>query len=827
MKRTGTIEDSGASGGGPRGLEYQPGDFIAGRYEVREALGRGASSVVYRVLDHAIQEEIAVKIIDDPAGGIERIRHEVKLARRITHPNVIRVFDIVEHRHGALLSMELARLGTLADQVGKAHSDEEVRKIAAQVLDGLKAAHDAGIIHRDLKPANVLLGDRGRVILTDFGIAQPTVSVGMAAPAGTPGYMAPEQLRGEKIDARADLHAVGVLLRELLGPRYFTSALTPAIEKLSADNPSQRPSSAQAARALLGIEPHRSPFRRPAAVGIAFATIIAGGVGLWRTQAHPPAGEVSHRPPTQRAFTRGEEQLVAPPAFLPGGKEIVVATDRSGSVELWAVSTRDALARQLTAGPRNKNAPHVAGEWLYFLRESEDGHHDLARLPLNSLGRKQADDEATLVYPRADEARAAPSGRIAMVRGGEVRVVETDGREVTRASQKGQELRWPTWAPGERKVALVRRDLKGNGDLLLLDLATGHVTELAKAIAADSGMAFSPSGGRIVFFRRHGEERALVMLDLASRQETNLAERVSGAAHAAVGADGQVAIVLDSIEYDLWLHGGEEPLRRMTLLGDEDALAPHWVPDRGELAYLVHRIARHEYELLFVKEPDFSEVTRRRAIPALVPSITLSADGREIAYGESMGDRVVLQLAPIDGSSAPRTLHSVPQNDVLFPLQFVAGGSRIAFVHVRAERPSAWDVSRDGGDARLLLDNAGNGFRSASERWMAISREGSPTGFFLVPLGSGSLAAGEPKPVPGESRIINARWHPTTGELVVMDEKGLAAIDPETMKRRHLQYWPFGTRDPDRLAVHPDGRIACSLGTGRSSLVMLDGIRVE
>ena len=139
---------------------HGPGDLIAGRYEVRAVLGEGATATVYRVFDRSSQEEIAVKRIEGPVGTVEMLRREVQLARKVTHRNVCRVFDIVEHQDGVLLSMELAE-GTLASRATEPLDDDAVAEMATQILDGLEAAHAVGVVHRDLKPGNVLVGRDG------------------------------------------------------------------------------------------------------------------------------------------------------------------------------------------------------------------------------------------------------------------------------------------------------------------------------------------------------------------------------------------------------------------------------------------------------------------------------------------------------------------------------------------------------------------------------------------------------------------------------------------------------------------------------------------
>jgi eukaryotic-like serine/threonine-protein kinase len=199
---------------------------LAGRYEVQALLGSGGMGAVYRARDRELDEPVALKmlsrtLVDHPA-MLSRFKQEVKLARRVTHRNVARMFDLGEHEGDKFLTMELVDGESLAALLARERPMKMLRvvKILEDVCAGLGAAHAAGVIHRDLKPENVLVGKDGRVVITDFGIARlsggDTLKT-MGVPIGTPAYMAPEQVEGASdIDARADIYALGTMLFELL-----------------------------------------------------------------------------------------------------------------------------------------------------------------------------------------------------------------------------------------------------------------------------------------------------------------------------------------------------------------------------------------------------------------------------------------------------------------------------------------------------------------------------------------------------------------------------------------------------------------------------------
>ena len=178
--------------------------MIAGRYRVVALLGRGGMGEVYRADDTKLGEAVALKFLperlEDDVSLRERFLGEARLARQVAHPNVCRVYDLGEVDGRLFLSMEYVDgedLATLLRRIGRLPEEKAVQ-LAQQMCAGLQAAHEQGIVHRDLKPANVMIDGRGRARITDFGLAAVAESVtGAEATAGTPAYMAPEQLLGQ------------------------------------------------------------------------------------------------------------------------------------------------------------------------------------------------------------------------------------------------------------------------------------------------------------------------------------------------------------------------------------------------------------------------------------------------------------------------------------------------------------------------------------------------------------------------------------------------------------------------------------------------------
>ncbi len=252
------------------GSDLTRGALFAGRYEIQEVLGRGGMGIVYRATDRQLDEVVALKVLRSvtlvgDAILLERFKQEIKLARRITHRNVLRTHDFGEADGVPYISMEYLEGVTLKELVARkgALPAGVALRIAKQICQGLEAAHQQGVVHRDVKPQNMLiLPESGEVKIMDFGIARISTVDGASGLTtagtvlGTPDYMPPEQAQGRTVDFRSDLYSLGVVLFEMftgrlpfpgdtaLGvimshlqkpaprPRHLNPALSPEIEAL-------------------------------------------------------------------------------------------------------------------------------------------------------------------------------------------------------------------------------------------------------------------------------------------------------------------------------------------------------------------------------------------------------------------------------------------------------------------------------------------------------------------------------------------------------------------------------------------------------------------
>lgn len=296
---------------------FLPGRLIAGRYRIIALLGKGGMGEVYRADDLTLGQAVAMKFLPDAAGDdeglLERFRNEVRIARRVSHPNVCRVYDVGEVEGQTFFTMEYVDgedLASLLRRIGRLPPDKAL-EIGRQLCAGLAAAHAKGVLHRDLKPANIMLDGRGQVVITDFGLAGVADDIrGQEVRSGTPAYMAPEQIAGKEVSMRSDIYALGLVLYEVFtGKRAFAEKPAGVLGQ-GADRTPSRPSSV-----VKDIDPivervilrclETEPSSRPANA-LAVAAALPGGDPLAAALA---AGET---PSPQLVAASGETRGLRP-----------------------------------------------------------------------------------------------------------------------------------------------------------------------------------------------------------------------------------------------------------------------------------------------------------------------------------------------------------------------------------------------------------------------------------------------------------------------------------------------------------------------------------
>ena len=414
-----------------------------GRYEVEGELGSGAMGKVFRAHDPRLKRPVAIKVLLAGMASEEmtdRFLREAQALARLTHPNVVQVFEVGLHNKERFIAMELIDGGTLQQWlVARDRSIEEIVDLFVELAGGLQAAHDAGVLHRDFKPANVLVGSDGRARITDFGLAAAERSMDSPRPplegtasvdrlsgtltrdgnvVGTPAYMSPEQFEGRTLDARADQFAFCVTLFEaLFGVRPYRAKSVPELSRLvcegelrrpegvdlparldavlvrglAADRSQRYPSMAALAKALRGAKRGATPGLAGLAAlgGIAAVSLIA--LAAWPTSpcggAHTLVEQTWGR--TQRAAVT--EGLTRSGVAAPQERAAWVNAQLGAFFERW-VSVRDDSCRATEDEPRRDAAfaclrrqRATAGSAIDLLRTGEEeqvkgGLYAIARL---------------------------------------------------------------------------------------------------------------------------------------------------------------------------------------------------------------------------------------------------------------------------------------------------------------------------------------------------------------------------------------------------------------------------------------------------------------
>jgi tetratricopeptide (TPR) repeat protein len=481
------------------------GSVLDARYRLLELIGQGGMGAVYRARDLTLDAEVAVKILDRAVASdpklVDYFRNEVKTARKVTHPNVCRLHDLVEADGLWCITMQYVEGSSLADRMregGGVIPIPEAMRILRDVAAGLAAAHEAGVVHRDLKPANILLaaGD-ARAIVADFGIAAEVNRLGVATMdvAGTRGYMSPEQAAGRPVDARTDVYAFGVLAHRMLtgevpataparvgatdvgGPEAALPDETPPglitlIDQCLSGDPATRPAGGSALVARLDrLSARRDPTprlveieapapRRRARV-VLIAALLAGlaAVAIWRPWRAAPA-----------AAGPGATEIVLDRLSLddPALADSVLRLTIDELDDAWGMPAR--VAGGPPPGPRSARA---RGQ-LFVDRD----HHLLLELELTRPGGASVEKRFTASGPRPLAAEVARWLVEASVPPAERRPTGADLAAVCARSPEA----WRLWRRAQRESRMQRwgvvRELTGRAIELDPSFAIAHV-ELA------------------------------------------------------------------------------------------------------------------------------------------------------------------------------------------------------------------------------------------------------------------------------------------------------------------------------------------------------------
>ncbi len=854
-------------------MTLAPGSRL-GPYEITGAIGAGGMGEVYRARDSRLDRDVAIKVLPEnvstsPA-AMERFGREAKAIAALSHPGILSIHDFGKEGRTAYAVTELLEGDTLEERLSHgALPPRKAVEFAVQIANALASAHERGVIHRDLKPANLFLTTDGRVKILDFGLARwqeasNSDSSGKTPEAktqtrhtasgiilGTAGYMSPEQVRGQAVDHRADIFALGCVIYEMLsGKRAFqreTSAeamtavlredppdlatfgrpVPQGLDRLMRRCLEKRPEDRlQSARDLaialdavsLGdttsaqnsvVAPPRRSSRPAMAAVVAALLIAAASYWIGKTTARPGVGTLPTF--TKLTFRRG---LVSAARFGPNGRSVVYSASWD-SAPLRVYTTDPASAQASTAALHEGHLLGVSSsnELAVMLKPALGLLYSvgiLARAPVG-LGAPRP------VLEGVQQADWSKDGDLAVVRTslGHARLEFPIGQ--VRYETSGW-LSAPRLSPKGDAIAFIEHPIEGDdrGWPALVDLKSGAKRDLAKEFGSLGGLAWRPDGREVCV----GGGSSIHCMGTSGGEPRRVFGGMNRVILEDISADERVLVTsvgLQGASKAGTIGGNEEDL------GDTPASMPVDIDPR-------------DGRVLF-ESIDYG--------------VHLEAPGRGPAV--RLGDGIPLALSP-DGARVLNLVPGVPTELTLIP---TGAGSTTVLKRGPIERHTAGVFTPDGKSIVISGAEKGRGTRLYAQDLPGgdprpISAFGvrlppgqprlvSLDGRFVTAIGPDQtialypLKGGEPRPIPGID--------PSVRPLGWTDRPGVLFVSPEALTRRipvsrldvatgRREAWKeFGPADPIgspmtmRLQFTPDGsRYAYLYFLSTSELVLIDAV---
>lgn len=631
------------------GRGYPPpvktGDTIL-HYRLEGELGRGGMGTVWLAEDSRLGRKVALKFLHGWDGeAAARLEREARAASSLNHPGVVTVHAIESADFGSFVVMERVS-GDRIDRHFETHPRDprQVLALVADAAEAVAAAHELGIVHRDLKPSNLYVDERGRVRVLDFGLAMVRDAPQLTqtgSTVGTLGYIAPEQLRGERVGPTADVFSLAVVLHELLtGQRLFdrgqgapgvihdvlerrAPAPSAAVTELPAGvdvllsralskSPAARPvdcgefarelralCAADSSAAIVAHASRRTRARRAAWLGLGLAAAAAGiaiAIG-WRPWVHTPAAETAATSPYANWTPRpagifAESQR--DPSFSPDGRRLAFVAAVDGVAQVQVTLLDDPNPLVLTHEPRPVSAPRWSpdGESILYHVEGPAGSPEKSSVHVVGVLGGQA--RRVLEFGR--NARWHPNGtRMVFEHEGRISTVAlgadgTAGETVPVAGvpyRQGVVIdRMPAYSPDGAWIAFATSELGPLSTLWELRLDTGELREVMGQRAQLEDPVYSPDGARILFSANMGGGMNLWCVDRTSGSLTAITTGVGTDCRVAPSADGtRLAFVNLRGEFTLGLFDSTTAEKRVLQRSRSPMLAPRLAPDGKQVVF--------------------------------------------------------------------------------------------------------------------------------------------------------------------------------------------------------------------------------------------------
>ena len=715
-------------------MSLNPGHRL-GAYEIVSPLGAGGMGEVYRARDARLDREVAIKVLTESlakdATALARFEREAMSVAKLSHPNILSIYEFAQDAGTAFVAMELVDGETLRARLASGPiPPRKAIAYALQIAKGIGAAHARGIVHRDLKPENVMITRDDLVKILDFGLAKPIAGGGsdltrgasMATSAGTVlgtfGYMAPEQVRAQAVDHRADMFAFGAVLYEMLtGNRAFkgetaadtmTAILTKDPEDLDVARLSISPGLERTVRRCLEKTPE---LRFQSANDLAFAletlstgsaTISTGG----GTQEPSPVPSAPV-PTTRRAWlpwaVAALAALAAAAAWIPRGSGPSAEGRWDNFTRISELAGEETAPSLSPDGTTVAYAIRVNGSWdIYSQRVGGRNATPIISDPQrNEGGPAYSPDGASIAFHEADA-------------DGGIFVAGATGESVRRVTDIGFH---PAWSPNSKDIAFSTEEISdpasrlGESTLYVVSAAGGPPRKVVDGDAAQPSWA--PSGDRIVYWSNTGGQRDIYTVAAAGGKREAVTEDAPLDWSPVWSPDGKRIYFASERggAMNLWRvpvdAAGRVTGAPETVTNGVQASAglPSFSKDGSRLAF------RSRVGSINPVEIPFDPATGRAGEPRLLDTRTnirvpsdVSLDGTQIAYF-SIGDRQEdLFVGPATGASKGsmrRVTDDVARDRA--PV-FTPDGRSLVFYSNREGKWGAWTVGLDGGGLRKLVD---------------------------------------------------------------------------------------------------------------------------
>jgi predicted Ser/Thr protein kinase len=785
-----------------RSVEGLASGHLGGRYRVKKLLGAGGMGAVFLVVDEVLGQEFALKKVTRHV-DLERLRSEVLLAQKITHPNVCRTWDLEELDGNFFVKMEFVDGENLAERLRREKKlpAAETLRIAREVCMGLAAAHARGVIHCDLKPHNILVEkNTSRIVLTDFGVARAADE--NRPVGGTPHYMAPEQVRGLPVDGRTDLYGLGCVLHQLLtGEVPFPAASseeaarrqlddpppkgTKLVARLLQKDPAARPASANEVLALLDA-PRRRKLRLIIAAS-ALAVIAAVSFVTWRATRRPPEWrpKIVERQPAY-------DETTDFPVISPDGKWLAYASDRDGPHRVFVEPIDGGPARVV-----------VSGDTPIGLRWARDGSAFLGTTFDNQFRRYPLDGSApSVMVEGVRHGDACGDGMVITYTTSPgcqtcsrlvYRAADGAERELARAAPN-EVILFPRCDRGGRKVAYVKAPpflvvtYYALADLWVTSTDGGAPRRLTHDGRHNLHPVFAPDGRSVIFSSARSGRRNLWELSVAGGEPRQLTFGEGDDVSPDVTPDGRRVIFDNNVmaaPLYAWPLDGHEPPRKLTAaLAGVGAIHP--LPDGRTLAALVVEDAESHAVLISTESAPLRD---------LGPATAILPDGKALLVAVPDRDGTRIERVSLAGEGQREV-----RAHVAGTVGRLASDAGVLFASaIDAAGPLVWRIAPDGTAAPL------RGFHhivpAPAGGWTAtIPALGSSGGLALLRL----IAPGRPLDDPAALTLHIAKlvWEPSGQAVVYANADGVRRRDLVTGEDRSL----LSVRVPRSIAISPDGR---------------------